>query len=170
MVDLNPEAAVAPILIFIGLEITAQAFHAAPQKHTKAVALAFLPSIADLVLIQWSSLLGHLGKRPADLQGQAASTFQMIVLFANGFVITSLLWGAGLALIIDRRLRAAAAFFGAGAVLAFFGMIHSPFDDGRIFFPWQIATTLPYSLSAAYGLMAAFLLAMAWRERKKERV
>src|SRR5262249_58380237 len=35
-----PEAAVAPILIFIGLEITAQAFHASPRHHGAAVAPA----------------------------------------------------------------------------------------------------------------------------------
>ena len=46
-----PEAAVAPILIFIGLEITAQAFQASPARHGPAVALAFLPVAAAVVLI-----------------------------------------------------------------------------------------------------------------------
>ena len=35
LVSLLPEAAVAPILIFIGLEITAQAFLASPPRHAR---------------------------------------------------------------------------------------------------------------------------------------
>ena len=44
LVGLVPEAAVAPILIFVGLEITAQAFLATPARHAPAVALAFVPT------------------------------------------------------------------------------------------------------------------------------
>ncbi len=43
LVSLLPEAAVAPILIFIGLQITAQAFTASPPRHAVAVALSFVP-------------------------------------------------------------------------------------------------------------------------------
>src|SRR6185503_9719571 len=46
LVTLLPEAAVAPILVFIGLEITAQAFHASPRNHGAAVAIAFVPVTA----------------------------------------------------------------------------------------------------------------------------
>ena len=38
LVGLLPEAAVAPILVYIGLEITAQAFLASPPRHGPAVA------------------------------------------------------------------------------------------------------------------------------------
>ena len=169
MVDLLPGAAVAPILIFIGLEITAQAFEATPQRHYKAVAIAFLPVIADLIFIQWNNLLNHLGKRSSDLQGEGAGAYQIIVLLANGFIISSLLWAAGLSLIIDTRLRRAALFFALGGFLALFGVVHSPFEDGRVFFPWKIDGTIHYQLSAAYGLMALFLALMAYlREERKE--
>jgi AGZA family xanthine/uracil permease-like MFS transporter len=43
LVSLLPEAAVAPILIFIGLEITAQAFVASPPRHAPAVAFCLHP-------------------------------------------------------------------------------------------------------------------------------
>ena len=42
----------APILIFIGLEITAQAFVASPPRHAVAVAISFIPAVAALVLIE----------------------------------------------------------------------------------------------------------------------
>ena len=69
LVSLLPEAAVAPILIFIGLQITAQAFVASPLRHAPAVAVSFIPAVAALVLIQINALLGALGKRAADLTG-----------------------------------------------------------------------------------------------------
>src|SRR5207245_6996914 len=46
LVDWIPAAAVAPILIYIGLEVLAQGVLATPARHAPAVALAILPSIA----------------------------------------------------------------------------------------------------------------------------
>ena len=66
LVSLLPEAAVAPILVFIGLEITAQAFLASPARHGAAVALAFVPVAAAVVLIEVGAVLGGaraLGRR-----------------------------------------------------------------------------------------------------------
>ena len=37
---LIPKAAVLPILVFIGVEITAQSFHATPRRHYAALAVA----------------------------------------------------------------------------------------------------------------------------------
>ena len=165
VVDLLPEAAVALILLFIGLEITAQAFAATPKEHYKAVAFAFLPVIAALILIELNGLLGHLGKRAADLRGETALTYHALLFLSNGFVVSSLLWGGALAEIIDRRLRRAAIFFGLSGALALFGVIHSPFEDGRLFFPWGIETAQPFVIAAAYGLMAAFLLGMTVAQR-----
>jgi AGZA family xanthine/uracil permease-like MFS transporter len=169
VVDLLPEAAVAPILIFIGLEITAQAFGATPREHYKAVAFSFLPVIAALILIELNGLLGHLGKRVADLQGETALTYQAMLLLSNGFVVSSLLWGGALAEIIDRRLWRAALFFGTAGVLSLFGVIHSPFEDGRLFFPWGVETMEPFLIGAAYGLMAGFLIGMAVIQKEASR-
>lgn len=164
MADLLPEAALAPILIFVGLEITAQTFSAVSSKHYRAVAFSFLPAIAALLLIELNGLLANLGKVPADLTGETANTFQMIVLIANGFIISSLLWGAALVQIIDRRLKQAAAFLSIAAIFSFFGIIHSPFPNGQLFLPWQITSNMPVLLASAYGMMVIFLLLMAMRK------
>src|SRR5215475_2739825 len=55
IVELIPRAVLAPILIFVALDITSQAFHASPVKHAPAVAFAFLPTIARLLTIKLSS-------------------------------------------------------------------------------------------------------------------
>jgi len=159
-VHLLPEAAVAPILIFIGLEITAQAYEATPARHAKAVAIAFIPVIANLLFIQISSLLAHLGKSPSDLSGDMAATVQTILMLGNGFILSALLWGSATAMIIDHRLRSAAFFLGAAGCFSLFGLIHSPLASGEIFLPWLISSPAPYQFCAGYFLVAAmfFLL------------
>jgi AGZA family xanthine/uracil permease-like MFS transporter len=66
-----PEAAVAPILVFIGLEITAQGFLATPPRHGAAVAMTFIPVVAAVVLIETGSLFATLGVAPTALGGDA---------------------------------------------------------------------------------------------------
>lgn len=159
-VNLLPKAAVAPILIFIGMEITAQAFEATPKKHAKAVAFAFVPVIADLLLIEIGQLLNNLGKKAVDLTGGIAETYQSIVILANGFIISSMIWGAAIAYIIDHKLHTAAFYFFAAGILSLFGIIHSPLDNGGLFLPWQIDSSMPITLFAGYltaGLMLNYV-------------
>ena len=86
-VDLIPDAAVAPLLIFIGIEITAQAFEETPLRHYRAIALAFLPVIAYLLRIEFGLLLANLGKQASDLTGEMAAGYQATLLLGNGFII-----------------------------------------------------------------------------------
>ena len=51
-VELIPRAVLAPILIFVALDITVQAFHACPARHAPAVAFAFSQTIARLLQIK----------------------------------------------------------------------------------------------------------------------
>ena len=53
-----PEAAMFPILVFVGLEITAQSFRATPSRHLPALALAVLPALACLALMPVQRVLG----------------------------------------------------------------------------------------------------------------
>jgi AGZA family xanthine/uracil permease-like MFS transporter len=157
LVGLVPEAAVAPILIFVGLEITAQAFLATPARHAPAVALAFIPTTAALVLIQLASILGGLGLGPGAIRGEAAAAVQTLRLLGNGFILTALLWGAAAAMIIDRRLVAAAATMAVASLASLCGVIHSPLESGGLFWPGQAASSWPGHLAAGYGLLAALL-------------
>ncbi len=165
LVGIVPEAAVAPILIFIGLEITAQAFRATPPRHAPAVALAFVPAVAALLLIQAGGLLADLGKSAKDLHGEAARTLETVRVLGNGFILSALLWGSGAALIIDRRLVAAAGVFAVASAASLVGVIHSPLETGGLFWPGSLASRWPGLLAGAYGLLAGILLALASRAR-----
>jgi AGZA family xanthine/uracil permease-like MFS transporter len=161
LVGLLPEAAVAPILIFVGLEIAAQAFIASPPRHAPAVAISFIPAVAALVVIQSTQLFGAIGRSAADLSGGGAETFATLLVLGNGFVLTALLWGWALVAIIDRRLDVAAAVLVAAGLAALFGVIHSPLPSGAVFWPWSVATAAPLHLAAGYGVAGALLAILA---------
>lgn len=163
LVGVIPEAAVAPILIFIGLEITAQAFLATPPRHAPAVALAFVPVVAALLLIQMDGLLRDLGRTPRDLHGESARTLETVRVLGNGFILSALLWGSGVALIVDRRLVAAAAVFAIASAATLVGVIHSPLETGGLFWPGSLDSRWPGLLAGAYGLLASLLLVLAPR-------
>src|SRR5438552_873261 len=137
LVAVLPEAAVAPILIFIGLEITAQAFHASPRHHGPAVALAFVPVAATVVVIEAGSLLGALGRSPADFSGDGALMWQALLVLGNGFILTAVLWAWTLTAILDGRTYVAAALLAAGSLDVLCGLIHSPLPRGAPFLPWS---------------------------------
>jgi len=167
LVTLLPEAAVAPILVFIGLEITAQAFLASPPRHGAAVALTFVPVAAAVVLIQIGGVLGALGKMPADLRGDAALTYGTLLVLGNGFILTAVLWGWALVTMIDRRFLVTAAVLAVASLATLVGLVHSPLPGGALFWPWAASAPrdLALPLAGAYGVLAALCAAASLQRR-----
>jgi AGZA family xanthine/uracil permease-like MFS transporter len=158
-VGLLPEAAVAPILIFIGIEITAQAFEATPRRHFRAIVISFIPVIACLISIEYGQLLGALGKSAADLSGEMLSGYQATTILGNGFIITALLWGTAFSNVLDHKPGRAALWLLLCALFSLCGIIHSPLPSGALFSPLTPPTTMVWHLAAGYATMAfSFLL------------
>jgi AGZA family xanthine/uracil permease-like MFS transporter len=175
-----PRPAVFPILIFVGLEITAQSFHATPRRHYAAVAMACAPAMATLVMIFADQLLdaGQLdvAKLEAAKQLTLAHSIQTMRMLSGGFIITSLLWAATLAMLVDRRLHAAAGYLAVGAVCSLFGVIHSPLRGSPLALPWDLPQSLPASaetqtplaIAASYAALAILLAVWGlWVEPSK---
>jgi AGZA family xanthine/uracil permease-like MFS transporter len=135
---LIPKATVFPILIFVGLEITAQSFHATPKRHYTAVAIACVPALAYLAILQLDGLLGMIGAAGEHLPPSKLFEIHTVRVLSAGFVFTSLLWAGMLASLIDRRLYRGAMYAVIAAIAAFFGVIHSPLPGSPIQAPWQI--------------------------------
>jgi AGZA family xanthine/uracil permease-like MFS transporter len=158
-----PKATVFPILVFVGLEITAQSFHATPRRHFPAVALACVPALAALALIYVDKLVGALvpaGQIPV-LPDSLRLEVDTVRMLANGFVLTSLLWGSWLAALIDRRLPLAASYCGIAGAFALFGVIHSPLAGSPLFLPWRLSDDqwrAPAMYAAGYWIVAGLLL------------
>lgn len=169
LVGVLPEAAVAPILVFIGLEITAQAFLASPPRHGAAVAITFVPVAAAVVLIELGGILSALGRTAADLTGEAATTYRALLVLGNGFVLTAVLWGAALVFIVERRTAATAAVFAIASLATLCGLVHSPLPSGAVFWPWSAAAPLAVAapLAGAYGGLAGLALLTAERARPR---
>lgn len=164
-----PKVTVFPILVFIGLEISAQSFHATPQRHYPAVVLACVPALAQLGLIFVDKVFGdpimfENGVSIAVLKGEAlAAELTTLRMLANGFIITSLLWASALAAIIDRRLWRAGSLFLLCSILTMFGIMHSPLPGSPMFVPWQLVeATQHHVVSYLVGYIAVAVVLYAW--------
>jgi AGZA family xanthine/uracil permease-like MFS transporter len=141
-----PEAAVLPILVFIGVEITAQSFHVTPRRHYVALAIACIPAMAKLVMIYLGQYLEFVDFDAAiaagtlkDYQGLfLESQILHLNVLAAGFIVTSLIWGAATAHIIDREFFAASICMAVAGILVLFGVIHSPLAGEKMFLPRQL--------------------------------
>jgi AGZA family xanthine/uracil permease-like MFS transporter len=169
-----PKAAIFPILIFIGLEITAQSFHHTPVRHFAAVAIACVPALAYLVLLFTDPLLSQSGRTLDELKPPLGEQLQTLRVLSGGFIVTSLIWASMLAAIIDRRLRRAAAWSVVAASFTLFGVIHSPLAGSPLFVPWDLpdlpavaAGQSPGYIAAGYAMMALILLAWSYWPQPK---
>jgi adenine/guanine/hypoxanthine permease len=170
LIDWIPAAAVAPILVYIGIEVMAQGFLATPSRHGPAVSLAILPSIAFLLALEMGSIVSAAGGALANLSGEVADTFRAVKLLGNGFIVTALLWGAAGAELIDARFRRSAIFFFTAGVLCLFGVIHSPAPQGTLFLPWNIEDRTPFTFAFAYLALGLIVLAAPLLSRREEPV
>lgn len=168
LVDWIPAAAVAPILVYIGLEVIAQAFLASPRRHSIAVAISVLPSLAFLAQVEANSVLTALGASITQVTGDAGESLQTLNLLGSGFIITAILWGAATASLIDRRFRASALYLIAGSLFCLFGVIHSPASQGSFVLPWKAGGSLPWHFAAAYLLAACMVAGSKFLDQENE--
>ncbi len=173
IVELIPRAVLAPILIFVALDIMVQAFLACPARHAPAVAFAYFPTVARLLAIKYGTFLAA-GTMAELLAKQAKELPEVLVTVAvgNGFILTAMLWGAFLAELIDRRLTRSALYLGILGVFSFFGVVHSASPDGNMYLPWQLSSALqravPYQFTVAYLVFASLLLLLSLSKESKE--
>lgn len=133
---LVPIAAVAPILVFIGLVVTAQAFNATPPGHSIAVAMAMIPHISSLLITKLNSLaqcVNQLLKSSINLT-DTHTVADMLrygihypgqLALGSGAILIGLVWGAITAHIVDRRYIMVFIFSISAAILTATGLIHS---------------------------------------------
>ena len=175
-----PAAAVYPILVFVGLEITAQSFLATPKRHYTAVALACLPALAFLAMNFPNQILGDASLREAgitksSLQSELlVSQLKLLGMLSSGFIITSLLWAWALAKIVDQRVPEAAGVMSVAGLLTAFGVIHSPLPGNQLFVlfgpeSWGSFVLDPVSrgpvLEFVAGYFACAILLVLWSLR-----
>jgi AGZA family xanthine/uracil permease-like MFS transporter len=145
-----PAAAIAPILVYIGLEVISEAFLATPARHGLAVAVSLLPSVAFLIALEVTAALGAVGAHVTQLTGDVGETVRTVILLGNGFIISALIWGAATAELLDRRFGRSAWCLVVGALACLFGVIHSPAAEGTFVLPWRAGSPLPWHFAFGY--------------------
>lgn len=172
LADALPRPALAATLVFIAMDITGQAYLATPARHSAAVTFAVLPSIAQLVVIFLSQTYnGALMSAALDPSGTIKTTgltnpgfvqlCGVMIVLANGFILTAMLWGGAVAFLIDRKIGHTTGVLMVCGLLSLFGVIHSVLPTGGVYVPWALSSTLPYHWTAAYLGLAVTLL-MLW--------
>ncbi len=153
LLDLIPVVAIAPILLYIGMLIGAQAFQETPKSHAPAVVLGLVPHLAAWAKTLIDGALGAAGTNAAtvgmDKLGQVGVLYPGLEVLGEGSILSGLILAAIAAFIIDKEWLKASYFAGAGAALTFFGFMHGP----------AVGFAVTPGVAVAYALVAGFLCA-----------
>ena len=169
VVAMVPMEAAGVILIWIGLVMTSQAFQTTPRSHAPAVALGLIPALAAWGTVVVSQTVGAVGAAMSDgsvahrafenLNVFVSSGLQLpgLVALSQGFMLSSVVWAATAVCLVERRPTQAAAWMGAGAVMAFFGFIHAGeiSVEGNLY---SLGFATGTRWAAGYALAAAFFI------------
>jgi AGZA family xanthine/uracil permease-like MFS transporter len=158
MMAIIPSVALLPILLYIGMLIGAQAFQESPHKHAPAVVLAVVPTIAAWGTTQINNALGaagtNAGKVGMDVLANNGVLYEGLHILGSGATLVGIILGSICVFIIEAQHMKAAAFSLAGAVLTFFGLMHSE----------AIGVMKTPTVASAYFLVAVFLFLCASRK------
>jgi adenine/guanine/hypoxanthine permease len=155
LLALVPVVAIAPILLYIGMLIGAQAFQEVPKSHAPAVVLGLVPHPAAWAKTLIDGALGAAGTSAAavgfDKLGSMGVLYPGLEVLGEGAILSGLVLAAIGVFVIEREFAKAAAFAAAGAVLTFFGFMHGP----------AVGVAVTPGLALAYAMLAGLLFGCA---------
>lgn len=167
LVELLPLSVLAPILVFVAIGITVQAFEATPMRYAAAVVFSFFPAIARMVTIKLGDPTYVSPEHFAALYNDRThglSELAIIAVLGNGFIITSMIWASFVVALIDGRTARAAGIVLLSALLTSVGLIHSVTVAGGIYLPWRLdasAQGMVWQFAGAYLALALVLLLLS---------
>ncbi len=165
IVNVVPEAVVAPVLLYVAFEIAMQGFIRSDKKYIAPILFSFFPNIARLVEIKIGS--GDLISVD-DLQHKLFTNISphisdnlVVVMLGNGFIVTGVLWASFLCFAIDRKFFASFICCVILSVLSYFGVIHSLLLTGAMILPSKLPEAVrmvPLELSIGYLVLGGLVL------------
>ncbi|TNF20349.1 MAG: xanthine/uracil/vitamin C permease [Rhodobacteraceae bacterium] len=156
--NLIPQAAAAPVLVFVALSLVTNTAHSVKTEHMAAVTIAMMPHVSSFLITKWGSLMGALGATGVEglpRLGDEALTaallqqgahFEGHLALSQGAILTGLIWGAIVASVIDGRFRNAGGFALAASIMSLFGVIHG----ASLHWPDFNAVSMGYLIAAAF--------------------
>jgi AGZA family xanthine/uracil permease-like MFS transporter len=160
-----PMEATLGILLWVSVIITAQAFQEIPKAHALAVAVGLIPSLAAWALLLIQTSVRAAGSTLYDSAAKFGADLYLpgVIALAQGFIITSMVLAAVLALSIDHRFLKAGLWAFAGAILSALGIIHAYVltpQGVQNKFGWLAAP----EFVVGYALTGCVLLALHFRQ------
>jgi AGZA family xanthine/uracil permease-like MFS transporter len=157
LLKLIPIVAILPILVYIGMVVTAQAFNETPKQHAPAIALAFIPWLADWARTLINNALSVAGTSAGELGAAALQgggvAYAGMALIGNSAILVGAVLGSIAAYIIDRNYKSAAYWALFGAAASYIGLVHgTEFKLGA-----AVGPAIGYVLIAALCLLFAFV-------------
>ncbi len=160
LVQWLPLAVLAPIIVYVAIDITTQAFQATPRHHSGAMVFGFLPSVAYLLAIKAPGWIApdQLPQLLTKLDGHGLP--ELAVIFTRQRLhhhLDAVDFGGGGD---GRCLRRACGFLLVAALLTLFGLIHSVDPRGGIYLPWELeglARIISWQFAGAYVALAVLL-------------
>jgi len=140
-----PLAAVAPILVFVGMSMVGTAFLSNDKKYYPAVAIAMLPYLANYVMTRFNNAAGEV----------VANISAGIVPLGQGAMFTAILLGAITVAIIDKNFKQAIVFSLIASLLSFVGFMHAP----------RLALNAAPDFTIGYLLVAVLFVYALFKER-----
>ena len=115
------------ILLWIGLVMTAQAFQASPPHHALAVAIGLVPALAAWLQVQIETALRVAGTNLHDAIDKFGESLHMrgVVALSQGFLLSSIIYAAVVAFVIDQRYKRAAVWLLLAGGLSCVGLLHA---------------------------------------------
>ena len=118
-----------PILLWIGVIITAQAFQSTPKEHAPAVAIGLMPAIASWglgLLRQYINSEGRYSTRQVnDMIAQTLPNMKGILVFPEGALFSAMFLSAVAVYLIEKDFLKAFLWTLPLIIFSFFGLIHS---------------------------------------------
>ncbi len=158
-----PAAVLKPILVVVACDIMRLAFTGGDVRHAPALLFAVVPGILNYTFTKVSELYGKLGVSvQQSLGSEWLAGYNLMGAMSKGYILTSILWGAMIVWIIDRKLVRAAGAAIVAAICTEVGIIHSVAPTGGMYLPWAIGDLggleiLPHRLAVGY-LIAGLML------------
>ncbi|MEY3610008.1 MAG: hypothetical protein RLZZ264_529 [Bacillota bacterium] len=149
LLNIVPLPALYPILLYIGIVITTQAFTSSDLKYAPAAVMAMIPWIAEWTQHAMDTALGAAGTDATTVGNQVLTDAGINYLGAAnlgaGAIVVGMILGSIVAFLIDRKFLHAALTAGIAVVLSLFGVIHAPSSVGLLPNPGM---TIGYALVA----------------------
>lgn len=161
LLNVIPIEAILPILLYIGIVITTQAFTSVEHKYAPAVVLAIIPWLADWTRNAVNIALSSAGTTASevgyDVLNIGGLNYGGMEALGAGSIIVGMLLGSIAVFVIDRKFISAAVVALLSAILSFFGIVHST----------EIAINANFDMTIGYILVAIVFVAFHYMERKK---